>query len=137
MIFGCRHFGMGAKDGGPGPGPEEIEHVDAAFTVLSLIYAFCASDFMPSLRILDVDGHERIMKKAIKVINKYHDPIIEERIRRWRSGSGVDDEPEDILDVFISLKDDEGKPLLTMEEIKAQAAVSLIINLYSGINNKR
>ncbi|XP_039131907.1 phenylalanine N-monooxygenase-like [Dioscorea cayenensis subsp. rotundata] len=122
MIFGCRHFGMGAKDGGPGPGPEEIEHVEAAFTVLSLIYAFCASDFMPSLRTLDIDGHERVMKKAIKVINKYHDPIIEERMRRWRTDGGVDDEPEDILDVFISLKDDKGKPLLTMEEIKAQAA---------------
>ncbi|KAH7671811.1 phenylalanine N-monooxygenase protein [Dioscorea alata] len=134
MIFGCRHFGMGAKDGGPGPGQEEIEHVEAAFTVLSLIYAFCASDFMPSLRILDIDGHEKIMKKALKVINKYHDPIIEERMRRWRTDGGVDDEPEDILDVFISLKDNKGKPLLTMEEIKAQAGELILATVDNPSN---
>ncbi|KAM0933825.1 putative valine N-monooxygenase [Dioscorea sansibarensis] len=120
MLFGCRHFGKGEKDGGLGPGPEEIEHVDAAFTVLSLAFSFCVSDFMPSLRILDIDGHERTMKKTMKVINSYHDPIIEERRRRWRACDRVDDESEDILDVFISLKDNEGKPLLTVEEIKAQ-----------------
>ena len=123
MLFGCRNFGKGEKDGRPGPGQEEIEHVDAAVTVLSLAFSFCVSDFMPSLRILDIDGHERIMKKTTKVINKYHDPIIEERMRRWRTCDRVNDEPEDVLDVFISLKDNEGKPLLTVKEIKAQVGV--------------
>ncbi|KAM0933828.1 putative phenylalanine N-monooxygenase [Dioscorea sansibarensis] len=131
MLFGCRHFGKGAKDGMPGPGEEELEHIEAAFTALSLIYAFCASDFIPSLRILDIDGHERIMKGAINVINKYHDPIIEERVQQWRSSGGVmNGEPGDILDVFISLKHDQGKPLLTVEEIKAQCAVSLYFHIY-------
>ncbi|XP_039131905.1 valine N-monooxygenase 1-like [Dioscorea cayenensis subsp. rotundata] len=116
MMFGCRHFGKGAKDGVPGPGEEELEHVEAAFTLLSLIYSFCASDFIPSLRIFDIDGHEKIMKKAINVINKYHDPIIEKRVQQWRSNGGVNGEPEDILDVFISLKDDEGNPLLRIEK---------------------
>ncbi|KAH7665954.1 Phenylalanine N-monooxygenase protein [Dioscorea alata] len=134
IIFGCRHFGKGPKDGGPGPGPEEIEHIDAAFTVLSLAFSFCVSDFMPSLRIFDIDGHERIMKKTMKVFNKYHDPIIEERMRRWRRSDYVDDEPEDILDVFISLKDNEGKPLLTVEEIKAQVGELILATVDNPSN---
>ncbi|XP_008808383.3 tryptophan N-monooxygenase CYP79A68-like [Phoenix dactylifera] len=123
MIFGVRHFGEGGEYGGPGK--EELEHVDAAFKVLSFIYAFCASDFMPWLRWLDIDGHERNMKEAIRVINKYHDPIIEERMQKWRGEKekevkGAKREVEDLLDVFISLKDNKGRPLLTMEEVKAQ-----------------
>ncbi|KAH7666051.1 Cytochrome P450 E-class group I protein [Dioscorea alata] len=108
IIFGCRHFGKVLKDGGPGPGPEEIEHVDAAFTVLSLAFSFCVSDFMPSLRIFDIDGHERIMKKTMK--------------------------PGDIVDVFISLKDNEGKPLLTIEEIKAQVGELILATVDNPSN---
>ncbi|KAH7665915.1 Phenylalanine N-monooxygenase protein, partial [Dioscorea alata] len=122
IIFGCRHFGKGPKDGGPVPGPEEIEHIDAAFTVLSLAFSFCVSDFMPSLRIFDIDGHERIMKKTMKVFNKYHDPIIEERMGRWRRN------------VFISLKDSEGKPLLTVEEIKAQVGELILATMDNPSN---
>ncbi|KAH7671815.1 phenylalanine N-monooxygenase protein, partial [Dioscorea alata] len=134
MLFGCRHFGKGAKDGVPGPGEEELEHVEAAFTVLSLIYSFCASDFIPSLRIFDIDGHEKTMKKAINVINKYHDPIIEKRLQQWRINGGVNGEPEDILDVFISLRDDEGKPLLRTEEIKAQCAELIFVTVDNPSN---
>ena len=80
---------------------------------------------MPGLRRLDLDGHEKIMKKAVEVIDKYHEPIIDERIRKWRSGEDgrVRKEPEDLLDILISVQDKDGKPLLTPEEIKAEAAV--------------
>ncbi|KAJ8649828.1 hypothetical protein MRB53_002851 [Persea americana] len=122
MMFNQRYFGMGRNDGGPGV--EEEEHVEALFTMLSLLYAFCVSDYMPGLRRLDLDGHEKIMKKAVEVIDKYHEPIIDERIRKWRSGEdgGVRKEPEDLLDILISVQDKDGKPLLTPEEIKAEAA---------------
>lgn len=119
MMFGRRHFGEGCPDGGPGK--EEEEHVDALFTVLSLLYAFNVSDYIPALRCLDLDGHEKTMKRAIKVVNKYQEPIIDERIKEWRSG--LRNDPHDLLDVLISIKDDNGKPLLTSEEIKAQTAV--------------
>lgn len=135
MIFGVRHFGKGGEYGGPGE--EEIEHVEAAFTVLSLIYSFCPSDFMPCLRWLDIDGHERMMKEATRVIYKYHDPIIEERMQKWRGDEkqdgGAKREVEDLLDVFISLKDDKGSPLLTTEEIKAQSAVKFLFTMFTWI----
>ncbi|KAI3927705.1 hypothetical protein MKW92_007872 [Papaver armeniacum] len=98
MVFNKRYFGKGRKDGGPCS--EEIEHVDSAFTVLSYIYAL-----------------------AMGVVNKYHDPIIEERIRQWSDGSMKNRLPEDLLDVLISLKDEHENPLLSTEEIKAQATV--------------
>ncbi|KAF8397039.1 hypothetical protein HHK36_018677 [Tetracentron sinense] len=116
MMFNRRYFGEGRKDGGPGV--EEEEHVDALFTVLSLIYAFSVSDYIPCLRWFDLDGHERIIKEAIKIINKYHDPIIDERIHQWRNGKKK--EPEDFLDLLISVQDTNGQPLLSTEEIKGQ-----------------
>ncbi|KAF4376678.1 hypothetical protein F8388_025549 [Cannabis sativa] len=84
MMFGKRYFGEGREDGGPGR--EEEEHVEAVFVMLSHIYAFSVSDYLPWLRWLDLDGHQRIVRKAIKVVNKLHDPIIKDRIREWRKG---------------------------------------------------
>ncbi|MQL85241.1 hypothetical protein Taro_017753 [Colocasia esculenta] len=127
MMFGRRHFGEGRPDGGPGL--EEQEHVEALFTVLSLLYAFNISDYVPALRCLDLDGHERTMKQAIKIVNKYQEPIVDQRIEEWRSGLRKD--PEDLLDVIVSINDDQGRPLLTAEEIKAQTA-DLI---YASVDN--
>ncbi|XXG39995.1 hypothetical protein AAC387_Pa01g0818 [Persea americana] len=131
LMFNKRYFGQGQENGGPGV--EEEEHVEALFTVLSLLYAFSVSDYIPRLRWMDLDGHEKIMKKAIKVVNKYHEPITDERIKRWRSDGEAcqKKEPEDLLDVLIMVKDTDGKPLLTPEEIKAQAA-DLI---YASVDN--
>ncbi|XP_042478899.1 phenylalanine N-monooxygenase-like [Macadamia integrifolia] len=127
MMFNKRYFGEGRMDGGPGV--EEEEYVDSLFTVLSLLYAFCVSDYIPSLRKFDLNGHEKIMKEAIKIVDKYHDPIIEERIQEWREGKKK--ETQDLLDILISMKDTNGKPLLSNEEIKAQAA-DLI---YAAVDN--
>ncbi|XP_077213493.1 tryptophan N-monooxygenase CYP79A68-like [Tasmannia lanceolata] len=131
MMFNKRYFGEGCKDGGPGA--EEEEHVEALFNVLTLLYAFCVSDYMPRLRWMDLNGHEKNMKMAIKVVNKYHEPIIDERIKKWRGGEdrGVKKEPEDLLDVLILVKDSNGNPLLSTEEIKAQTA-DLI---YASVDN--
>ncbi|KAK9167921.1 hypothetical protein Syun_000061 [Stephania yunnanensis] len=122
MMFNRRYFGDGRKDGGPGF--EEEQHVEAARTILSLINAFCVSDYMPCLRWLDLDGHEKWMKQAIRTLNEYHDPIIDERIDGWRSTKdeiiSSTRKPCDLLDVFISLMDDDGKPILSVEEIKAE-----------------
>ncbi|XP_061341840.1 isoleucine N-monooxygenase 2-like [Gastrolobium bilobum] len=112
MIFIARYFGKGRKDGGPGF--EEAEHVDAIFILLKYIYAFSVSDYISWLSALDLDGHQSQLKKAMRIMNKYHDPIIEERIKQWNDGSKTDE--EDLLDVMISLKD----PLLTSKQIKAQ-----------------
>ncbi|KAI9118359.1 hypothetical protein K1719_010691 [Acacia pycnantha] len=116
IIFNKRYFGEGREDGAPGT--NEIEHVGAVFTILKYLFAFSVSDYMPCLRALDVDGHKRMVKNATSIVNKYHDPIIEQRIKQWNEGTKA--ETEDLLDVMISLKDANNKPLLTMHEIKSQ-----------------
>ncbi|KAI9118215.1 hypothetical protein K1719_010547 [Acacia pycnantha] len=116
IIFGKRYFGEGREDGEPGF--EEIEHVDAIFIMLKHLYAFSVSDYVPFLRALDVDGHKKMLKNAMRTVNKYHDPIIEQRIQQWKEGTKT--KTEDLLDVMISLKDAHNNPLLTMQEIKAQ-----------------
>ncbi|PON55405.1 Cytochrome P [Parasponia andersonii] len=120
MMFDKRYFGKGRDDGGPGQ--EEEEHVGALFTMLLHVYAFCVSDYLPWLKWLDLDGHQKTVSEAIKVINKYQNPIVNDRIRLWRDG--MRKEPEDLLDVFISLKDSDGNPLLSDEEVRAQVTVS-------------
>ncbi|KAG4906892.1 hypothetical protein JHK84_055417 [Glycine max] len=116
LIFSTRYFGEGKKDGGPGR--EEEEHVDSIFTMLKYIYDFSVSDYVPFLRGLDLDGHEGKVKKALEIVEKYHDPIIEQRIKERNNGSKIDG--EDFLDILISLKDANNNPMLTTQEIKAQ-----------------
>ncbi|KAJ6379093.1 hypothetical protein OIU76_015828 [Salix suchowensis] len=116
MMLSKRFFGEGMKDGGPGF--EEEEYVDALFCCLNHIYAFCISDFLPSLIGLDLDGHEKVVMENHRIIKKYHDPIIEERVQQWKDGTKKD--TEDWLDILITLKDPDGNPLLSKDEIKAQ-----------------
>ncbi|KAJ1390160.1 Cytochrome P450 [Sesbania bispinosa] len=116
LSFNTRYFGKGGKDGGPGF--EEVEHLNALFTLLNHIYAFYVSDYIPCLRGLDLDGHEAKVMEAMEIVNKYHDPIIEQRIKQWNDGSRIDG--EDFLDILISLKDANNNPILTQQEIKAQ-----------------
>nr|KAJ0213189.1 hypothetical protein LSAT_V11C400227440 [Lactuca sativa] len=113
IMFRSRYFGKGNTDGGPGE--EEIEHVDSLLTVLGYLYAFSISDYFPWLRwITDFDGHETIIRKAIRASRKYQDRIIDERIREWKDG--VRKKEDDLLDVFINIKN----PPLTADQIKAQ-----------------
>ena len=120
MMFSTRYFGKGSEDGGPGF--EEEEHVASFFTMLKYIYAFSVSDYLPWLRGLDLDSHQKRVRDAVKVVNKYHDPIVNDRIQQWREGKKT--EPEDLLDVLILLKDSDGNPLLSIDEIRAQILVT-------------
>ncbi|GAU18637.1 hypothetical protein TSUD_124700 [Trifolium subterraneum] len=130
LFFNTRYFGNGMKDGGPGL--EEVEHVDASFVLLNHIYAFSTSDYIPWLRLLDLDGHKGNVKNALRIMNKYHDSIIDERIKRWNNGSK--NVEEDLLDVLISLKDVNNNPLLTTKEIKAQA-IELMMAMVDNPSN--
>ncbi|KAK3188468.1 hypothetical protein Dsin_028029 [Dipteronia sinensis] len=58
------------------------------------------------------------MSTEMTTRDKYHEPIIEERIRQWRIG--FKKEIEDLLDVFITLKDGASNSLLSTNEINAQ-----------------
>ncbi|KAK2453930.1 isoleucine N-monooxygenase [Trifolium repens] len=129
-FFNTRYFGKGMKDGGPGV--EEVEHVDAVFMLLNYIFAFSTSDYIPWLRLLDLDGHKGKIKNAMRIMNKYHDSIIDERIKQWNNGSK--NVEEDMLDVLISQKDDNNNPLLTTKEIKAQA-IELMMAMVDNPSN--
>ncbi|KAI4330181.1 hypothetical protein MLD38_028484 [Melastoma candidum] len=130
MMFDKRNFGKGMPDGGPGI--EEEQHINALFTGLDYLFAYCISDYFPCLEGLDLDGHEKIVKEASMMMKKYQDPIINQRIREWRqSGDGDRKEPRDLLDVLINLKDSKGLPLLTPDEIKAQTTEIIM----AGVDN--
>ncbi|KAL2333079.1 hypothetical protein Fmac_014292 [Flemingia macrophylla] len=116
IIFNSRYFGKGRMDGGPGP--EEVEHVDSLFDLLKYVFAFSVYDYLPYLEGLHLDGQEKKVKETLKIIKKYHDPIVQERIKQWNDGLKVVE--EDWLDVMISLRDANNNPALTSEEINAQ-----------------
>uniref|UniRef100_A0A0A0LXR0 Cytochrome P450 n=1 Tax=Cucumis sativus TaxID=3659 RepID=A0A0A0LXR0_CUCSA len=125
MLFNRRYYGKGREDGGPTL--EEEEHNQALLTILRHVNAFSISDFMPCLKPFDLDGHEKIMKNALNVVRKHDEPIIDERVKQWKKDKKL--EGKDILDILISLKDDNGNSLLSIEEIKAQITVS-VLQLY-------
>jgi tyrosine N-monooxygenase len=121
LVFGKRYFREPQPDGGPGP--LEMEHIDASFTCLGFVYSFCISDYLPWLLGLDLDGQEKVVKEANATVNRLHDMVIDERWRQWKGGE-TQDGVEDLLDVLITLKDGHGSPLLTIEEVKAVCKVS-------------
>ncbi|XP_022764415.1 phenylalanine N-monooxygenase-like [Durio zibethinus] len=130
MMFNKRYFGKGKADGGPGY--EEEEHVESLFTVLKHLYSFILSDYVPWLRPLDLEGHEKIVSEAMKIVNGYHDSIIDERVQQWREGKK--NEPDDLLDAFILAKDSNGKPTLSVEEIKAQCTELMLATIDNPAN---
>lgn len=120
LVFGTRFFGGGTEDGGPGI--EEREQVDGLFTILSYLYGFAIGDFVPWLEMFDFDGYRKILTSAINNVRKYQDPEIVKRVEMWQHG--MREKEDDILDVLINLKDSDNKPLLSIQEIKAQITVS-------------
>ncbi|XP_027157538.1 phenylalanine N-monooxygenase-like isoform X2 [Coffea eugenioides] len=68
LFFDKRFFGRGTEDGGPGT--EEVEHVEALFTILDHLFAFSLSDYVPWMRSFDMDGHEKILSMAVGSVRK-------------------------------------------------------------------
>jgi tyrosine N-monooxygenase len=81
------------------------------------------SDYLPWLLGIDLDGHEKIVKKANATLDRLHDAVIGPRWGQWKSGER--EEVEDLLDVLITHVDRDGNPLLTIEEVKAQSKVMI------------
>ncbi|GKE89649.1 valine N-monooxygenase 1-like protein, partial [Tanacetum coccineum] len=80
------------------------------------------TDYFPWLRwITDFDGHETIIKNAIRTARKYQDRLIDERVQQWKDGARTKE--DDLLDVFINLEN----PRLT------ELGVATIDNPSNGI----
>lgn len=125
LVFGKRYFNKSSAISVTGPGADEEEHIDALFTLVNYVYNFCVSDYYPALIGLDLDGHEKVAKSVISTLDRLHGPIIDERVHMWSNCQKVIDKTRDvcdILDVLASLEDADGKPLLSIDEIKAQTA---------------
>ncbi|KAI5659162.1 hypothetical protein M9H77_27955 [Catharanthus roseus] len=96
---------------------EEEEHGTALFTILAHIHTLSISDFLPWIKVFDLDGHRKEVTQALTMVRKYHDPQIKDRIHMWENG--LKTEQVDFLDVLLMLKDEKnGKPMLTIAEIQ-------------------
>ncbi|PWA72148.1 cytochrome P450 79B1 [Artemisia annua] len=127
IVFGTRVFGDGMEAGGSGE--EECAHLTALFTILKYLYAFCITDYFPWLRgKIDIDGHEKKTRKALEIIRKYQDPLVDERIRMWERGARR--ETSDLLDALITHEN----PKLTPNEIKAQIIELMIATIDNPSN---
>uniref|UniRef100_A0ACD5UFL4 Uncharacterized protein n=1 Tax=Avena sativa TaxID=4498 RepID=A0ACD5UFL4_AVESA len=124
LVFGKRYFSDDIPASSTsGPGHDEVAHVAALFTALNHVYNFCVSDYFPAHAGLDFDGHKMVSKNVMRVLNRLHDPIIEERIRERSvkvEKGGEKKEARDFLDVLVYLEDAAGQPLLSIQEIRAQ-----------------
>ncbi|KFK37030.1 hypothetical protein AALP_AA4G203000 [Arabis alpina] len=132
MMFGQRHFDVPAEDGGLGP--KEREHMDAIYQALDGFFNFCVADYIYCLRGWNIDGEEAKVREAIDILNRCNDPIINERMHLWRNKDGKERE-EDWLDTLITLKDDQGKPLFTADEIRAQCKNINVATIDNTMNN--
>ncbi|PQQ12465.1 isoleucine N-monooxygenase 2 [Prunus yedoensis var. nudiflora] len=59
MIFNRTYFGKGSEDGGPGVEERRTCLCASYFAHFTYAYAFCISDYLPWLRVSDIDGHEK------------------------------------------------------------------------------
>ncbi|ESQ52910.1 hypothetical protein EUTSA_v10017915mg [Eutrema salsugineum] len=133
MMFGQRHFDEPTEDGGLGP--KEREHLDAIYRSLDCFFSFKVTNYIPFLRGWNIDAEEAEVRETVDFINRCNDPIIHERMQLWRNEGGKETE-EDWLDTLVALKDDQGMPLFTYDEIRAQCKdinVGIIDNTMNNV----
>lgn len=134
LLFGRKHFKETTMDGSLGP--MEKEHFDAIFKALDCFFSFYIADYYPFFRGWNLQGEEVELREAVDVIGKYNKMIIDEKIELWREKNKDYDakkkndvsDIKDWLDILFTLKDDNGKPLLTPQEI-TQLSVVRVKNL--------
>ncbi|AQK64447.1 Tryptophan N-monooxygenase 2 [Zea mays] len=69
LVFGKRHFSGGG--GGGGPGPEEVTHMDALFTLLNYVYCFSVSDYVPAAWTWMVAGdHKKVAESVMETLSR-------------------------------------------------------------------
>ncbi|CAH8385430.1 unnamed protein product [Eruca vesicaria subsp. sativa] len=132
MMFGQRHFEEPTEDGGLGR--KEREHMDAIYQAIDCFYSSNISNYISCLRGWNIDGEEAKLREAVDTINRCNDPIIQERMHLWRNKGGKETE-EDWLDTLIMLKDDQGMPLFTLDEIRAQCKNINVAAIDNTMNN--
>ncbi|GLJ51046.1 hypothetical protein SUGI_1086770 [Cryptomeria japonica] len=110
MVLGQRFFGL------KGAGPEvAAEHKAKIYESFSLINAFNIGDYLPFLRPLDLQGHERRMKEIMKWVDNLYGSIIQEQRLEFKKGS----ETEPLNFVHTLLEAESREKNLNEMKIKA------------------
>ncbi|KAL9312248.1 putative cytochrome P450 [Arabidopsis thaliana] len=141
LLFGRRHFKETTMDGSLGL--MEKEHFDAIFAALDCFFSFYVADYYPFLRGWNLQGEEAELREAVDVIARYNKMIIDEKVELWR-GQNKDynraetknDVPmiKDWLDILFTLKHENGKPLLTPQEITHLSVDLDVVGIDNAVN---
>ena len=116
MILGQRFFGP------KGAGPQvAADHKAKIYESFSLINAFNIGDYLPFLRPLDLQGHEKRMKEIMKWVDELYDRIIQEQ--RLVLEKGNEAGPVNFVHTLLEAEDQD--KTLNMTKIKAILIVSL------------
>ncbi|KAK3015136.1 hypothetical protein RJ639_006286 [Escallonia herrerae] len=102
MVAGKRYFGAGvACDDG-----EARRCQKAISQFFRLIGIFVVSDAIPFLWWLDLQGHEKEMKRTAKELDSILGSWLEEHRRRRISGEAKPESEQDFIDVMLSLQEE-------------------------------
>ncbi|ESQ35174.1 hypothetical protein EUTSA_v10007301mg [Eutrema salsugineum] len=136
MLFGRRHVTKDNIFSDEGRlGKEEKRHLEAIFETLNCLPCFSPADYLEKwFKGWNIDGQEKRVKVNSKIVRSYNNPIIDERVELWREKGGKA-AVEDWIDTFITLKDGNGKYLVTPDEIKAQCVEFCIASIDNPANN--
>ncbi|KFK43843.1 hypothetical protein AALP_AA1G181100 [Arabis alpina] len=132
LLFGRRHVtkdNVYSDDGRLGE--DEKKHLEAIFGTLNCLPNFSPADYLEkwfggwNLETARVNNN---------IVRSYNNPIIDERVELWRKKGGKA-AVEDWVDIFTTLKDENGKYLITPDEIKAQCVEFCIAAIDNPANN--
>ncbi|XP_040997515.1 xanthotoxin 5-hydroxylase CYP82C4-like [Juglans microcarpa x Juglans regia] len=102
MVAGKRYFGASAA----GDDGEARRCQKAISQFFHLIGIFVVSDALPFLGWLDLQGHERAMKKTAMELDSILEVWLEEHRRRRSSGEIKGEGEQDFIDVMLSLQEE-------------------------------
>nr|ARB51598.1 cytochrome P450 79F1 [Isatis tinctoria] len=136
LLFGRRHVTKDNAFSDEGRlGKAEKDHLDAIFETLNCLPSFSPADYLEKwFRGWNIDGQEERVRVYCNKVRSYNNPIIDERVELWREKGGKA-AVEDWIDTFITLKDENGKYLITPDEIKAQCVEFSIAAIDNPANN--
>ncbi|KAK3231503.1 hypothetical protein Dsin_003384 [Dipteronia sinensis] len=106
MVAGKRYFGASAATTCDDDRDEARQCQRAINKFFHLIGIFTVSDALPFLWWLDLQGHEKAMKKTAKELDAILEGWLEEHRQRRLSGGIKSEDEQDFIDVMLSLEEE-------------------------------
>jgi hypothetical protein len=103
MVAGKRYFGASAACSDDGEARRCQKAISQFFHLIGI---FVVSDALPFLWWLDLQGHERAMKKTAKELDSILGGWVEEHRQRRVSGEVKGEGEQDFIDVMLSLQEE-------------------------------